>query len=147
MDRLLSVSQAARMAGVPRKMLQQHIQEGRVSTFEGYIRMSELHKAYPEVSGDRSGMVEKVRMIREAAVLKKDAAENRQNPERLAADLHRAQIEIARLQSKVDSYRELAEDTQSRLFAMKDQCERREASMLSTFIGWYMNQCQLRRNT
>ena len=46
MDRLLSVSQAARMVGIPRRLLQQHIQEGRINAFEGHIRMSELHKAY-----------------------------------------------------------------------------------------------------
>lgn len=147
MDRMLSVSQASRMVGVPRKILQQHIQEGRVSTFEGYIRMSELRKAYPEANrGDRSGMLEKVRLIREAAVLKQDVEENRQNPERLAADLHRAQIEIARLQARVDSYRELADQTQDQLMNLQEQCQRREASMLGTLIGWYMNQVKLRES-
>jgi len=143
MDRLLSVSQAARMAGVPRKILQQHIQEGRVMTFEGYIRMSELHKAYPEVSGEKSGMIEKVRLIRDAAVLK-EVLERQQDPERLAADLHRAQIEIARLQAQLDGYRELAAQTEDQLINLQEQCHRREASMLSTLIGWYMNQVKLR---
>jgi len=143
MDRLLSVSQAARMAGVPRKILQQHIQEGRVSTFEGYIRMSELHKAYPEVSGEKSGMIEKVRLIRDAAVFK-EAAEHSHDPDRLAADLHRAQIEIARLQAQVNSYRELAAQTEDQLINLQEQCEKREASMLGTLLGWYMNQVKLR---
>lgn len=146
MDRLLSLSQAARMAGVRRKNLQQHIQEGLISTFEGYIRMSELRKAYPEVRGDRSGMIEKVRLIRDAAVLK-EANEHRHNPERMAADLHRAQIEIARLQAQVDSYRELTEQTKTELLALQEQCNKREASMLSTLIGWYMNQATLREKT
>lgn len=143
MDRLLSVSQAARMAGVTRKILQQHIQEGRVSTFEGYIRMSELHKAYPEVSGDKSGMIEKVRLIQDAAVLK-EVSEHKHAPDRLAADLHRAQIEIARLQARIDSYRELAAQTEKQLVHLQEQCQRREASMLGTMIGWYMNQVKLR---
>jgi chromosome segregation ATPase len=143
MDRLLSVSQAARMAGVTRKILQQHIQQGRVSTFEGYIRMSELHKAFPEVSGDKSGMIEKMQLIQNAAI-HKDASEHRHDPTRLAADLHRAQIEIARLQGQVDSYRELAAETEDQLINLQEQCERREASMLGALIGWYMNQVKLR---
>ena len=143
MDRLLSLSQAARMAGVRRKNLQQHIQEGRISTFEGYIRMSELRKAYPQVSGDRSGIIEKVRLIRDAAVFK-EVADHRQNPERMAADLHRAHIEIARLQAQVDSYQELTEQTKAELLALQDRCQKREASMLGTLIGWYMNQAKLR---
>ena len=143
MDRLLSVSQAARMAGVPRKILQQHVQEGRVSTFEGYIRMSELHKAYPEVSGDKSGMIEKVRLIQEAAMTK-DSPDRKADPEKLGADLRRAQVEIARLQSQVASYRELATQTEQQLISLQERCERREASMLGTLIGWYMNQVKLR---
>lgn len=143
MDRLLSVSQAARMVGVPRKMLQKHIQEGRVSSFDGYIRMSELHKAYPETNGDRSGMLEKTRLIREAAVLK-DGSERRADPERLATELHRAKIEIARLQQQVDSYRLLASETEDQLLNLQEQCHRREASMLGAVIGWYMNQLKLR---
>jgi chromosome segregation ATPase len=105
--------------------------------------MSELHKAYPEVSGDRSGMLEKVRLIRDAAVLK-EVAEHKHSPERLAADLHRAQVEIARLQGQVDSYRELAAQTEDQLINLQEQCQRREASMLGTLIGWYMNQVKLR---
>ena len=143
MDRLLSVSQAARMVGVPRRMLQQHIQEGRVSTFEGYIRMSELLKAYPEANSDKSGMVEKVRMIQEAALFKGDA-DPKSDPERLAAELHRARIEIAQLQDQVQSYKGLAAETEDRLLHLQEQCDRRQASLLGTMIGWYMNQVKLR---
>lgn len=143
MNRLLSVSQAARMAGVTRKILQQHIQEGRIDSFDGYIRMSELRKAYPEISGDKSGMIEKVRLIQQAATAK-ELGEHKHNPDRLAADLHRAQIEIARLRRQVDSYRELAAQTEEQLINLQEQCQRREASMLGTMLGWYMNQVKLR---
>ena len=144
MDRLLSVSQAARMAGVPRRMLQQHIQEGHVSTFEGYIRMSELRKAYPSINADRSGMVEKVRLIREAAA-HKDIGDKR-DPERLAAELHRSRIEIAHLKDELDAYRTLAADTEQRLLSLQGQCEHREAGLLGALIGWYMNQVSLREH-
>jgi hypothetical protein len=143
MDRLLSVSQAARMAGVPRRILQQHIQEGRVSTFEGYIRMSELKKAYPDVSGDRSGMLEKVRLYRAAATAKKPG-DARPDPERLAVELHRAKIEIAQLRAQVESYRQLAAETEEQLLDLESQCDRRQATLLNTMIGWYMNQVKLR---
>ena len=54
MDRLLSLSQAARMVGVPRRVLQQYIQDGHLTAFEGQIRMSELHKAFPDADSDES---------------------------------------------------------------------------------------------
>lgn len=142
MDRLLSVSQAARMVGIPRRLLQQHIQNGQVSTFEGYIRMSELHKAYPDADGDRSGMIEKVRLIREAAALKK--GDQKADPERLATDLHRAHIQIAHLQQQLESYQQLAAETKDRLVEMQTRCEKREASLLGTLVSWYVNQIKLR---
>ena len=146
MDRLLSLSQAARMVGVPRRLLQQHIQEGRIEAFEGHIRMSELHKAYPQADGDRSGMLEKVSRIREAAVYK-TMHDARPNPEHLATELQRARVEIERLQDALQSYRQLTTETEERLLQLQEQCDARQAMMLGTLVGWFMNQLKLRENT
>lgn len=143
MDRLLSLSQAARMVGVPRRLLQQQIQDGRIEAFEGHIRMSELHKAFPEADGDRSGMIEKVRRIREAA-LYKAAPDTRQDPEHLAAELQRARVEIERLNDRIDGYRRLAAETEERLLQLQENCDARQAMMLGTLVGWFMNQLKLR---
>lgn len=143
MDRLLSLSQAARMVGVPRRLLQQHIQEGLIEAFEGHIRMSELHKAYPDADADRSGMVEKVRRIREAALFKA-LHDSRPDAEHLTTELQRARVEIARLQEEVDGYRQLAAETEERLLTLQEQCDARQAMMLGTLVGWFMNQLKLR---
>jgi hypothetical protein len=143
MDRLLSLSQAARMVGVPRRLLQQHIQEGRISAFEGHIRMSELHKAYPDADSDASGMLEKVRRIKEAA-LYKSAPDTRLDAGHLASELQRARIEMAGLQDELESYRELAAETEDRLLELQERCDERQAMMLGTLVGWFMNQLKLR---
>ena len=143
MDRLLSLSQAARMVGVPRRLLQQHIQEGRIQAFEGHIRMSELRKAYPQADSDRSGMVEKVQRIREAAVLK-SMSDTRPNPESLAVELQRNRVELARVQDELDSYRHLVAETEERLLQLQERCDTRQAMMLGTLVGWFMNQLKLR---
>ena len=143
MDRLLSLSQAARMVGVPRRLLQQHIQEGRITAFEGHIRMSELRKAYPEADSDRSGMLEKVNRIREAAVYKANR-EFKPDVDQLSTELQRARVEIGRLQDQVDSYRELTAETEERLLQLQEQCDARQAMMLGTLVGWFMNQLKLR---
>lgn len=143
MDQLLSVSQAARMVGVPRGIMQQHIQEGQVSTFEGYIRMSELHKAYPEIAAKGSAMLEKVRQIQDAAT-RKDPGNAKADPERLAVELHRAGLEITRLQAKIESYRQLASEAEGRLVRLQAECDHRQAAVLGTYIGWYMSQNKLR---
>jgi hypothetical protein len=143
MDRLLSLSQAARIVGVPRRLLQQHIQEGRLSAFEGHIRMSELQKAYPDADSDRSGMVEKVKRIQEAA-LYKSTRDGRPDAEHLATELQRARVEAARLHDELESYRQLAVETEERLLDLQERCDARQAMMLGTLVGWFMNQLKLR---
>lgn len=146
MDRLLSLSQAARLVGVPRRLLQQHIQEGRIAAFEGQIRMSELLKAYPDADSDRSGMVEKVARIREAALFKTNR-DSRPDVDHLSSELQRARVEIARLQDEIASYREFAAETEERLLSLQEQCDARQAMMLGTLVGWFMNQIKLREST
>lgn len=143
MDRLLSLSQAARMVGVPRRLLQQHIQEGQISAFEGQIRMSELHKAYPQADSDRSGMLEKVNRLREAAIYK-STSDTRPDPEHLASELQRTRVEMARLNAALDGYRSLAAETEERLLELQERCDARQAMMLGSLVGWFMNQLKLR---
>ena len=144
MDRLFSVSQAARLVGVPRRMIQQHIQEGRVEAFEGHIRLSELRKAYPEADSERSGMVEKVNRIREAAASKANR-DFKPNVDHLCTELQRARVEIERLSAEVGSYRRFAVETENRLVELQDRCDKRQAMMLGTLIGWFMNQQKIRQ--
>lgn len=146
MDRLLSLSQAARMVGVPRRLLQQHIQEGLIEAFEGHIRMSELQKAYPDANSDRSGMVEKVRRIREAASMKANR-DFKPDVDHLCTELQRARVEIERLQEEVAGYRRFAAETEERLLGLQEQCDARQAMMLGTLVGWFMNQLKLREKT
>jgi hypothetical protein len=143
MDRLLSVSQAARMVGVPRRLIQQHIQQGRLSTFEGHIRMSELQKAYPEADSDTSGMVEKVRRIREAAAFKA-TRDVRPDPEHLATELQRTRVELVRAEEELAGYRKLVAETEERLLELQERCDARQAMMLGTLVGWFMNQLKIR---
>ncbi len=145
MDRLLSLSQAARMVGVPRRLLQQHIQEGRITAFEGHIRMSELRKAYPEANSEDSGMIEKVARLREAALFKTNR-DTRPDVDHLSSELQRARVEIAGLQDEIASYRELAAETEERLLSLQEQCDARQAMMLGTLVGWFMNQIKLRES-
>ena len=143
MDRLLSLSQAARMVGVRRKILQQQIQDGELKTFEGSLRLSELMRAYPELEPENSTMLEKTRRIREAAALK-GLSDSGQDPERLAAELHRLKIELAHVRQQLASYRQLTAETSDRLLELQERCDRKQAMMLGALIGWYMHQVKLR---
>lgn len=143
MDHLLSLSQAARMVGVPRKVLQQHIQAGGLATFEGYLRTSELLKIFPEAAPKDSGMVEKVRRIREAA-LGKALNDGKPDPERLASELHRMKIYVGQLEDQLEAYKQLSQQMTTRLHHVQEHCDRKQAMLLNTVLGWYMNQVKLR---
>ncbi len=68
MTQLLSLSRAARLAGVTRSELQKRIRRGELATFEGAIAASDLLRLYPEVSLEDSGDLERVERIKAAAV-------------------------------------------------------------------------------
>jgi CDP-4-dehydro-6-deoxyglucose reductase len=144
MDRLLSLSQAARLVGVSRRTLQKHIQEGRISTFEGAIRLSELLRVYPDAEADQSGMVEKVLRIQAGAVHKynRDSLPDR---EALAAENQRLKLELREAQVELHAYRKLTNQLRDRLYAIQEQCDRNQRVLLGTVISWLGQQMKKRR--
>jgi CDP-4-dehydro-6-deoxyglucose reductase len=71
MTQLLSLSRAARLAGVTRSELQKRIRRGELTTFEGEIKVSDLLRVYPEVSLEQSGDLERVERIKANALPKR----------------------------------------------------------------------------
>lgn len=145
MDRLLSLSQAARMVGVPRRTLQQYIREGQLSVFEGDIRLSELLKVFPRADADRSGMIERMDRIKAGAMFKapNDATLDAQQ---LAGEVHRLRLQLGETQAALDSYRQMAGEMTDRLMALQDHCDRKQAVMIGSLVGWFLHQCKLREH-
>lgn len=67
MNKLLSLSRAARLAEVSRADLQRKIREGAIVTFEGKISVTDLLRVYPEVDVDRDAILERVERIKSHA--------------------------------------------------------------------------------
>ncbi len=63
MDRLLTVSRAARLVGVSRGTLQKQIQDGDLPSFEGMVRLDDLNQDYPNVEVEDNTMLEKIEHI------------------------------------------------------------------------------------
>ena len=142
-DRLLSLSQAARLVGVKRTALQEHIQQGRLSVFEGYVRLSALLDLYPDVSADESGMIEKVRRIKDVALFKY----NREGPvdaEQLAAEAQRLRVQLAEAHSELESYRKLTGELKARLLYLQENCDHKQGLVVSALVSWFMHQMKLR---
>lgn len=60
MARLLSASRAASIVGVPRGIIQKHIQNGELISFEGKVKLSQLVKLYPDSQIEKDDMSEKI---------------------------------------------------------------------------------------
>jgi len=60
MARLLSASRAASIVGVPRGIIQKHIQNGELTSFEGKVKLSQLVKLYPNSDIEKDDMSEKI---------------------------------------------------------------------------------------
>ncbi len=139
MARFLSLSQASRMVRVPRRTLQRQIQQGKLSTFEGSLLMDELLRIYPDADADDSGMLEKTRLLKDAA-FGKVLADTRSDPEHLAAELQRLRVRLARAEEELEKHQQLAANLQRRLCELQDRCDKREARLLGTLIAWFSNE-------
>lgn len=65
MTELLTVSRASRLVGVTRSILQQKIQTGELSTFDGKISMNQLLCLYPNACFEKNSfMMERVERIK-----------------------------------------------------------------------------------
>ncbi len=67
MSEHLSLSRAARLAGVSRGDLQTRLRQLDIETFEGSIQVADLVRAYPDIDVDRDPVLERVALIREEA--------------------------------------------------------------------------------
>ena len=67
MPQLLTLSRAARIAGVTRSELQKRLREANTDSFEGQIRISDLHALYPDVDLESDPVFERVQRIKSNA--------------------------------------------------------------------------------
>ncbi len=143
MDRLLSLSQAARMVGVRRSTLQSLIQEGKLQTFEGSLPLSELLSVFPEADPDQSGMMEKMAHIKEGA-LQKIPVSTALYSERLASEVHRLRLDLQQARSEVVHYHALTEELKNRLYDMQAQCDKKQKIVLGALITWLVRRTHSR---
>ncbi len=116
MARYLTLSRAARLAGVKRGALQKRISEGDLPTFEGKIELSDLLRVYPQTRLDDTAELERVDRIKMQAVPRTMRSRGQlPDAETLHARAAKLGAELARAQAQATSYRELLEQLQERL--------------------------------
>ncbi|MGB5494080.1 MAG: 2Fe-2S iron-sulfur cluster-binding protein [Sedimenticolaceae bacterium] len=115
MSQLLSLSRAARLAGVSRGELQATIRERNIQTFEGEIAVEDLLKAYPAIDMEHDPVLERIASIKAAAKPKSRYSDHwLPEPEVLMARLEEFQHVLMRTKATLNNMEQLlAEVTES----------------------------------
>jgi CDP-4-dehydro-6-deoxyglucose reductase len=90
MPHRLSVSRAARLAGVSRATIQKKISHGEMPTFEGEVRVKDLLSVFPDIDLDSNTELDRVSKIKEKAYGKRIRERVLPSPEVLLSRLKEA---------------------------------------------------------
>lgn len=111
MPQLLSLSRAARLAGVTRGQLQRQIRQQQVETFEGRIAVSALLQIYPQVDLDRDPILEKLEYIKANAQPKSHYSDGwLPEPEVLVSRLHEINRVLVKTKTALNTSQALLSD-------------------------------------
>jgi len=109
MHKRLEIARAARIAGVRREEIQNHIQAGRLTAFEGTVDLAELTSVYPGLAHVGDEMLDRVARIKEEALSKAVGGPPR-NTEALLEALRNSEAESRHYREKIGAYRQLLQD-------------------------------------
>jgi CDP-4-dehydro-6-deoxyglucose reductase len=118
MSQLLSLSRAARLAGVSRGELQARIRDENIETFEGKIAVDDLLAAYPEVDIHSDPVLERIARIKAEARPKSRYTDHwMPEPEVLMARLEDFQHLLTRTKASLNTIEEVLAEVTERLEA------------------------------
>ncbi len=122
MPQPLSLSRAARLAGVSRGELQRRIREAGVETFEGHIPVESLLRLYPDLDLDRDPVLERLDYIKSHAKPKARYGDGwLPEPQVLVTRLHELNQVLVRTKTALNRSERLLERISQRL--EKGDCE------------------------
>ena len=142
MPRLLSISRAARLVGTSRRELQQRVQDGRLQSFEGMIRLEDLHEQYPDIQLEDTSMLEHIEGIIEQALVSAHKGRGRRDQtytpdlETLSRRVSELAYELAEAKLQVSNHVILLEKIKSRLAEGKHSTNPDVVQQFSDTLAW-----------
>ncbi len=115
MNRLLTLSRAARLVGVSRGALQKRIKSGELGTFEGMVAPEDLLRVYPEASLEDNTILERLADIKEQAFGRRLQERMLPGAEVLAARVNELGKELARARTLLAQHKKTGEATIERI--------------------------------
>jgi CDP-4-dehydro-6-deoxyglucose reductase len=145
MSQLLSLSRAARLVGVSRGALQKTIKAGRLPTFEGMVRPSDLQRIFPDVQFEDSTVLERVTEIKDKAYAKRLRERVLPDAEVLAARLAEISTELVDARARLEVYRDIFDALKKRLEAAGTQGSA-AAEISAGLLRWLTEQLAAQAN-
>lgn len=117
MPRLVTISRAAKLVGIPRGKLQRRVQDGDIESFEGMVRLIDLAELYPETSFEDNSILERLENIIENAA---QSARNRTttispDTKTLAARVNILSDELVEAKLEISIFHNILDKLKSRL--------------------------------
>jgi CDP-4-dehydro-6-deoxyglucose reductase len=112
---LLTLSRAARLAGVTRGVLQKKIRDGELASFEGMVRIDALLRAFPEAALEDNAELARVSRIKERAFARRVYERALPDKEVLAARLGALSLELAAARASAGRLQALLRELGQRL--------------------------------
>jgi len=141
----LSVSRAARLAGVSRSEIQRKIQGGQLHTFEGKVAVDDLLGAYPGIELEDSSVLERMARNRRFAVYKQ-SGDIRLQKRNLAEEVSRLRLEVEHSRAELEHYKSLVVSMKERLESIQhsSDCTREQKLVLQALVSWMISNTQRR---
>lgn len=137
MPKALSLSRAARLAGVSRGELQDRVRQLDIPTFEGKIEVEQLLRAYPSIDMDRDPVLERIDLIKAKARPKTRYTDQwLPQPEVLMARLQDFQHVLGRTKAALNASGQLLTEVAERLEAAAHGDESQLRATASQLSGW-----------
>ena len=137
MSQLLSLSRAARLAGVSRAEMQKRIRRGELTTFEGQIAVGDLLRVYPKVTLENDEALERVERIKAAALPRShDADTALPSPQVLISRLKSLSEVLVEKVSALDAAEALLDDLATRLTGLAESADAPTAAQLCEALSW-----------
>jgi len=145
MPELLSLSRAARLAGVSRGEIQKEIRRGNLMTFEGEVSLSNLKKVYPHISVGNSAMIERMERI-QARASQKIKHQKPPSRDKLMDEIKRLQLVLEDAHVEIDKYHELVMMLSKRIEHIREQsdCPHEQKMILQALTTWIYTQMKQR---
>ncbi len=137
---LLDTERAARLAGVTRHEIQNHIATGALPVQDDKIDVLDLAKLYPEVGRRRTTMVEVAAQIREDAFAKAMRRDESPNIDQLQAELRQARQEISFFRAELGRCKTLISDLERLLGDYQQQAG--DKQRVEAMIRWLRQQAK-----